>query len=187
MSAPRLTSLLALALFPLLSGCAGYRLGNISGKELQGVRSVYVPVCKNESFTPEIQVTVTNAILRAFDNDGTLQTSQQPGSDSQLDVVIKRVTRTPSRSVRRVGLNPITKLPETQANVLVTAEYELKIEAEVTFLNRKVGRNILEKKIVAGTTDYFVQNDQIESERQALPQAAEDLGRHIVSLITEGW
>jgi hypothetical protein len=184
MKTPR--PLVLLSALILCTACSGYRLGNISGKEIQGVRSVYVPVAKNDSYSPELSVTVTNAILRRFDNDGTLQTSQLTGSDSQLDVVIKKVDRQPSRSVRRDATSS-TGGTITQANVLATAQYDLFIEAEVTYLNRKLGKNILEKQKVTGRTNYFVGNDQTEAERQALPQAAEDLAKNVVSLITEGW
>jgi hypothetical protein len=81
-----------------LSGCAGYRVGNTSGRDLQGVRSVYVPTAKNTSLSPDLQMTVTNAIIRRFNDDGTLEVNQSQFADSELDVVITDVTHTPIRS-----------------------------------------------------------------------------------------
>jgi hypothetical protein len=57
----------------VLSGCAGYRVGNTSGRELQGVRSVYVPMAKNTSLQPDLQMTVTNAIIRRFNDESRCQ------------------------------------------------------------------------------------------------------------------
>ena len=104
-------ALLLLPLLGLLSGCAGYRVGNISGRDLQGVHSVYVPVVRNESLEPDLQMVATNAIIRRFENDGTLSVNQDANSDSELDVTITDVLRQPIRS--------------STTDVLLTAEYQL--------------------------------------------------------------
>jgi hypothetical protein len=162
-----------LGLLTVLSGCAGYRVGNISGRELQGVRSVFVPTVKNETIEPGLPVMVSNEIIRRFDNDGTLETLQSAQADSELDVTIKRMERRPVRGNRR--------------NTLLTETYELTLVAEATFINRKLGRKVFESKEVRGRTEYFVQNNMQEVERQALPLAAEDLANQVVSMVTEGW
>ena len=71
-----------------LGGCAGYRVGDISGRDLQGVHSVYVPVARNDSVEPDIQVVVTNDVIRRFENDGTLSVNQNADSDSEFDITI---------------------------------------------------------------------------------------------------
>ncbi|MES2310484.1 MAG: LptE family protein [Verrucomicrobiota bacterium] len=155
------------------AGCSGYRLGNIGGKEIQGVRTVCVPVVKNEAYEPGLQVMTTNAIIRRFEDDGTLQTVKSLDADGDLSVTIKKVQKVGTRSDRN--------------NVIRTAEYELEIIAEVTFTNRRLGRKIFENKEVRGKTAFYVQNDLQEGERQSLPLAAEDLANNIVKLVVEGW
>jgi hypothetical protein len=157
----------------LFSACAGYRLGNIGGEAIQGVRTVYVPMAKNESYSPDLQVVVTNAILRRFDADGTLRTSDSDHADAELEVVIRRVSR---EAIRPEVLDP-----------LATAQYYVRIEAEATLINRRLGQKTLDHVKVDGRTSYFTQKDMVEAERQALPLAAEDLAKNLVSLITEGW
>jgi outer membrane lipopolysaccharide assembly protein LptE/RlpB len=166
-------SVLLLAAILALSGCAGYRVGNTSGRDLQGVRSVYVPVVRNTSLEPDIQMTVTNAIIRRFNSDGTLEVNQNANADSELDVVITNVQHTPVRS--------------SSSDILVTAEYQVTIQGEATYVNRKLGRKIFENYAVNGSTTFFTQSDIQEGERQALPLAAEDLANNTVKLITEGW
>jgi hypothetical protein len=166
-------ALLLLPLLGLLSGCAGYRVGNISGRDLQGVHSVYVPVVHNESLEPDLQMVATNAIIRRFENDGTLSVNQDANSDSELDVTITDVLRQPVRS--------------STTDVLLTAEYQLTIEAKATFVNRRLGRKIFENVTVSGSTTFYTQADINEGERQALPLAAIDLANNTVSLVTEGW
>ncbi len=156
-----------------LSGCAGYRVGDIQGRELQGVRSVYVPVARNTSLTADLDMTVTNAIIRRFNNDGTLTVEQNSAADSELDVTITDVTESAVRS--------------TSSDILVTAEYQLTIHATATYVNRKLGRKIFENTSVTGSTYFFTQADIQEGIRQALPLAATDLANNTVKLVTEGW
>ena len=164
---------LLLAALPLFSGCAGYRVGNISGRDLQGVHSVYVPVAQNVSLEPDIQVVCTNAIIRRFESDGTLSVNPNINSDSELDVTITEVTKNPIRS--------------STNDVLLTAEYDLTVRAKVTYINRRLGRKIFENATVSGTTSFFTQADINEGERQALPLACTDLAVNTVKLVTEGW
>ena len=165
----------ALALFVVLalSGCAGYRVGNTSGRDLQGVRSVYVPVVKNTSIEPDIQMTATNAIIRRFNNDGTLTVNQDANADSELDVTITNVQH--------------TAVASSNIDVNVTAQYQLTIQAVATYTNRRLGKKIFENISVTGTTTFFTQADIQEGERQALPLAADDLANNTVKLVTEGW
>jgi hypothetical protein len=169
---PVLALLAVLALGPL-GGCAGYRVGNTSGRDLQGVRSVYVPVARNTSLEPDLQMTVTNAIIRRFNSDGTLQVNQNAAADSELDITITNVQHTPVRS--------------STTDLLITAQYQLTIQATATYVNRKLGRKIFENYAVSGSTTFFTQSNIQEGERQALPLAAEDLANNTVKLITEGW
>jgi hypothetical protein len=164
---------LAVVLAVSLGGCAGYRVGDISGRNLQGVRSVYVPVAKNVSLEPDLQVIATDAIIQRFNNDGTLEVNQNANADSELDVTISDVTR--------------NAVASSTNNILVTAEYQLTITAKVTYTNRRLGRKIFENVTVAGTTTFFTQSDLQEGERQALPLAAADLANNVVKLVTEGW
>lgn len=151
----------------------GYRVGDISGRDLQGVHSVYVPAARNASLEPDIQVVATNAIIRRFENDGTLSVNQTADSDSELDVTITDVLRQPMRS--------------STTDVLVTAEYQLTVIAKATFINRKLGKKIFENVTVNGSTSFFTQADINEGERQALPLACTDLANNTVKLVTEGW
>jgi hypothetical protein len=171
--APVLRVFLVLISVAALSGCAGYRVGNVSGRDLQGVHSVYVPVAKNASIEPDIQVVVTNDIIRRFETDGTLSVNPNANSDSEFDVTIDAVSRSPMRS--------------SSNDILITSEYSLTIHATCTFVNRKLGRKIFENASVSGSTTFYTQADINEGQRQALPLAAEDLGVNAVKLVTEGW
>ncbi|MEM1060429.1 MAG: LPS assembly lipoprotein LptE [Verrucomicrobiota bacterium] len=163
----------ALGVLILLSGCAGYRVGSIGGQEVQGLNAVYIPMAKNETYTPDVITYVTNETIRAFNNDGTLKTAQSSKADCELLITVTDIQRSQARTTRE--------------DVLTTAEYRLNITAEVTFINRVVGRRVIDNERITGTTTYFVQNDLNEAQRQALPLAAEDLSRNICLRVVEGW
>jgi len=166
-------STLALFVVLALSGCAGYRVGNISGRDLQGVRSVYVPVARNSSLEPNLQMTVTNAVIRRFNDDGTLTVNQSSNADSELDITITNVVQ--------------NAIASSNSDIYVTSQYQLTIQATVTFVNRKLGRKIFENTQISGSTTFFTQANIQEGARQALPLAATDLANNAVKLVTEGW
>ena len=166
-------ALAGFALTLCLGGCMGYRVGDISGRNLQGVRSVYVPVARNSSLEPDLQVIVTNAIIQRFNSDGTLEVNQTGNSDSELDITIATVKR--------------NAVASSTTNILETAEYQLTIVGKATYVNRRLGRKIFENVDVQGSTTFFTQSDIQENERQALPLAATDLANNAVKLVTEGW
>jgi hypothetical protein len=165
--------MLLLTVVGLLTGCAGYRLGNVSGRSLQGVRNVYVPTVRNASLEADIQMVTTNAIIRRFESDGTLETSQNAQADSELDVVVTEVQLQPLRS--------------SSNDVLTTAQYQLTVIGRATFINRRLGKKVFDNQQVEGQTSFFAQADLNEAERQALPLACQDFANQTVELVTEGW
>ncbi|CAI9086260.1 hypothetical protein A7K73_06290 [Candidatus Methylacidiphilum fumarolicum] len=157
-----------------LVGCSGgYRLGSIGGPAIQGIKTIYVPTVKNKTVIPGLQSMVTNEIIRAIDNDGTMQTSRNVDADAELDVTI-------------VDFNRVILRPEI-LDPFTTAEYKLIITASVTLINRKLGRATIKGAQVSGSSYYFTQTNMPEAQRQDLPLVAEDLANRIVNLLTEGW
>jgi hypothetical protein len=116
---------------------------------------------------------VTDAIIRRFNDDGTLEVNQDVNADSELDVTITSVQT--------------TSVASSTHDIYVTAQYQLTITGLATYVNRKLGRKIFENAAVTGTTTFFTQANIQEGERQALPLAAEDLAQNTVKLVTEGW
>jgi hypothetical protein len=165
-------SLFILSTVMLFASCA-YHVGNIPGEEMKNVKIVHVPVVKNNSYIPQIQVMVTNAIIREIDNDGTFHTGHESMADAILNVEIVEVKRQPVRSARQ--------------NTAITEEYELQIVAKATLTNLRSAKKVFVNREVSGKTSYFVQSDLQESERQALPLAAEDMAKNLSQMFVEGW
>ena len=81
------------------------------------------------------------------------------------------MNRSPARSVR--------------GNVLSTTEFNLTLTVKYSVVGRDQKPSV--PGGVSGSTSFFVGSDVATDERQALPLAAEELARHLVSQLSEGW
>ncbi len=154
-------------------GCAGYQVGNIPNSAMSGVRTIYVPVARNLTLEPGLPVMATNAIIRRLENDGTYASARSGGADAELTVTLTEFERVPTRRSRD--------------DVAITSQYRAVLKARVTLVNRVTGAVVIRDREFAGSTEYMVQSDAVEAERQALPLAAQDLANRIVSAVAEGW
>ncbi|WP_246186532.1 LPS assembly lipoprotein LptE [Methylacidimicrobium tartarophylax] len=166
--------LLLLLLLPILTGCSGgYRLGAIGGKQMHGLRTIWIPTVRNKTIIPQLQSMVTNEIISAFDNDGSLRTVGPGEADAELDVTLTDFTRIP---IRPELLDPLT-----------TAEYRFVLIGSATLMNRKLGRNTINGVGVSGSSFFFTQINMPEAQRQVMPWVAQDFAKRVVTLVTEGW
>lgn len=168
--------MLALAL--ACAGCAGYSIGPIKPKPLREIATIAVPSFKNDTLEPRIEVLLANAVIKQIQQDGTYRVADENSADAVLHCRVDEIQRRPSRSVR--------------GNVLQTREYTLTLRGRYHVVKRDSGRQ-LDNRTVYGQTFFFVTGtdniaaDVNQDERQALPLAAEDMAKRIVSLISEGW
>lgn len=161
---------LLLAVF-LLDGCAGYHLGPATPAYLRNIHTIAVPTFTNTTLVPRIEVLVTNTVIKQFQQDGTFKIVNADVADATLKTEIVSVGRAPARSVR--------------GNVLSTTEFYLSLVVKYTLVGRD-GKTLASAG-VSGSTSFFVGTDVNTDERQALPLAAEELARHLVSQLSEGW
>ena len=175
---------LAVALAGLaLGGCLGYRIGPAKPNYLQDIHTIAVPVFDNKTLIPRIEVLVTDSVIKQFQQDGTYKIGNGDKADATLKGEISRVSRSPARSV--VG------------NVLATSEFNLTLHVKYKLVGPD-GKTLGPSGDVAGTTSFFVSSnsavnknqvlgDVTTDERQALPLAAEELAKRLVTQLSEGW
>ncbi|MFH0954294.1 MAG: LptE family protein [Verrucomicrobiota bacterium] len=154
-----------------LSGCVGYRLGSMLPKE---IRSVYIPTFVNETQEPLIERDTTDAAIREFQKDGTLQVA---GSPETADTVLT-VTLT------GYELSPISydTARRTTAN-----EYRITLTAAAVLTSRATGQVVAEAAKVQGESTFDVASDMTTMKRQNLPKAAADLAHGLVETVVEAW
>ena len=157
----------------LFSGCAGYHLGPATPAHLRQVHSIAVPVFRNSTLVPRIEVLITGTVIKQFQQDGTFRIANEANADAILKGDIVRITRAPARSLR--------------GNVLATTEFSLSLRVRYSLVERTSGKVLTAPVEVIGTTSFFVGPDITSDERQALPLAAEELATQLVSQLSEGW
>jgi hypothetical protein len=163
-------SILLLAI--LVGGCAGYQLGPATPAHLRHIKSIAVPTFANTTLVPRIEVLVTSTVIKQFQQDGTFRIAGEDQADATLKAEIVAVNRSPARSLR--------------GNVLSTTEFNLNLSVRYTLIGRD-GKTIGNPASAGGGTSFFVGSDVSTDERQALPLAAEEMAKNLVSQLSEGW
>jgi hypothetical protein len=150
-------------------------MGSTPKKEnLKDVRVIYVPTAQNETDETDLPGIMTNAILQELDRDGTYRHARKDESDAILEVTIKKVARSPIR--------------QSTEQFLTTLQFQLLVTVQYRLYNMKDKKDAFPNSTVIGTTTFFVQGDQTESQRQAYPLAAVNAAQSIVSsLANSGW
>jgi hypothetical protein len=139
---------------------------------LKEVHTLAVPTFKNATLLPRIEVLISGTVIKQFQQDGTFRIANEDRADAVLKGDIISVGRAPARSVR--------------GNVLATTEFNLVLRVRYT-LTGKDGKVLVGPAEATGSTSFFVGEDVMTDERQALPLAAEELAGHLVSQLSEGW
>jgi hypothetical protein len=163
-----LAALLALA----LAGCAGYHLGPANGLPA-GSRSVQVVPFVNhtEPGEPRISEYLTASMRKRFQQDGTFHLVSSGTPDILVTGEIIRFQRTP--------------LSYTTNDVLTPDAYSLVLTARLVVLDPASGKTNVSREL-AGRTFVRAGNDLPSSERQAMPNLADDLARRVVSVLADG-
>lgn len=154
------------------SGCLGYHIGPVKPAYLKDIHTISVPTFKNETLIPRVEVLVTGTVIKQIQQDGTYRVGNDDNADAILKAEITRISRTPARSVR--------------GNVLATTEFNLSMRVKYRLVSRD-GQVLSPPAEAVGTTSFFVGNDVVTDERQALPIATEALAVRLVSQLSEGW
>lgn len=168
-------ALLWLPLFAVLCSCANYKMGNTpKGSGLQDIRILYVPTAVNETDETAVPGPVTNALLQEIDRDGTFRHARKDEADAILEVTVKRIER--------------SSIQQSVEQYLTTLQYQLTMVLEYRVYSMKDKKEVIPKATISGYTTFFVQGDQTESQRQALPLAAQSAAQNLVtSLANRGW
>ena len=167
--------LLWLPLAAVLASCASYKMGNTpKGGGLEDIRVLYVPTAANETDETAVPGPVTNAILQEIDRDGTFRHARKDEADAILEITVKKIERSP--------------IQQSVQQYLTTLQYQLIISLEYRVYSMKDKKEVIGKTMASGYTTFFVQGDQTESQRQALPLAAQNVAEKLVSsLSSRGW
>lgn len=166
MSRRRLVPAAILAAVAALAGGCGYTLG---GSLPDHIKTVAVPIFKNDTLKPAIGSILTQAVVNAFAASGRVRVTGRADADALLEGEVTSYTLIPIAIV--AGQN--------------VAQYRLLVTMNLTFKDQRRNELLWQQQSVTEQADFRVQgqlSDTIASEEVALRQAAVEIGRKIVSL-----
>jgi hypothetical protein len=161
---------LALAAACMVSGCAGYSVGSM----LPGnIKTVFVPNLTNQTGEPDIENMATDALIEAFQKDGTLNIAGPGNADAVLVVTLTSVELKP--------------LQYSKSKSTEVSEYRLTLFANMKLKERETGKTIVEYTLVSGKTSFELLGDFATAKEEAIPDASKDLAHQIVNRVAEAW
>lgn len=151
----------------LLSGCAGYTWGTSVPEEF---RTVSVPVFENLTEVSELGPIVTQYTLREFQREGTFRVARPADAAVEVQGALRMMDRKGVSYDRGRGMR--------------ATEYRYVIVADVSFVDKRNGKVLLEKKGIVGETTFLTHNDLLTGQKNAAARIAQDIARQIVNEAT---
>jgi hypothetical protein len=161
----------AIAAALLFASCTGYQLGASRPAVMEGIRTVAVPVFRNETLLPRSSVLITNRVVRQFQTDGTYQIVDTSRADAVVRGTLRPVQRRQLRS--------------DKFNTLRTLEQEIRLVLDYSVETRSGA--VITTGTVEGVSSHFLDANYQRSMSQALDDAAARLAEDLVSRLSEGW
>lgn len=155
---------LAFAALTVFSGCAGYRWGTTVPEEY---RKISVPVFENLASVSEIGPIVTQYTLREFQREGSFRIVRPEDAAIEVQGVLQSMQREGVAYDRGQGMR--------------ASEYRYVIVADVSFVDKKNGKVLLERKGIKGETTFLTHDDLLTGQRNAAFRIASDIARQIVN------
>ena len=154
------------------AGCSalGYRLGSTLPP---GIHTVYVPTFINRTTEPQLEADTTRETIDHLQLDGNLRVVGQSEADTILEVTLIKLEQNPIRFHKDSAKS--------------AEEYRLVITASVTFTRKDTGQKLMDKHQVRGKATFEFVGDMTSSKREAIPDAARDLAKHLVATVVEYW
>ncbi|QDV14221.1 hypothetical protein CA51_41170 [Rosistilla oblonga] len=157
-------------------GCAGYQLGNQSLYR-NDVRTVYVPVIRNDSFRHDLGVRLTEAVQKAIEQRTPFKVTGDPSADSVLTC--------------RVIADSKQVLTETNTDEPRALDNAVAVQA--SWVNRQ-GTVLMENRILppGQLAFYFRQSSRMVPEAgqtgaTAFQESIDDLANQIVTQMQIRW
>ena len=155
----------------VFSSCAGYQMGASRPGAMEGVKTLAVPLFRNNTLEPRASSIVSNNVVRLLHNDGTFKLVDSSLADAVLKGTITRFDRRQLRSARN--------------NSLRTRELELRVWIDYTVETRTGA--VLMRGTANGSTSLFLDPNFQLTERQGIDDASLRAAEDLVSRLCEGW
>ncbi|MBB5350590.1 hypothetical protein HNR46_000818 [Haloferula luteola] len=165
--------LLASFLALVLASCAGYSLNGAKPKSLENVRSIAVPMFKNDTLQPRAEALATSAAVDALVSDGTYRIGTRENADAVLEGTVSEIEYTQIRSTPLDTLRPL--------------EIQNRVAILWILRDTKPPFDILASGTSSGTSRLFVDSNLQTARTNSLPDALERASITMVSRLANGY
>lgn len=154
------------------TGCASYQLGSTLDPALA---NVYVPTVRSIVNQPGIEATVTSAIIKEIQREGTMRICDKANASTILDVEIIEYVQ----DTLRYNSDDLGK----------AAEYTMTIKAKVIFrkITGEPEKSIIFERTYEGEDTFLSGMDTISARQRCLPDASKDLAEQIIDACISVW
>lgn len=151
------------ALSTVLAGCSSYswRPG-----VAQDMRTVDVPVFRNESGVTGLGSAIARQTLREFAREGTYKLAAPGECALEIQGVVRDSSSHAVAYARKTGER--------------NREYTLRVTAQVSFIDKKNGKVLVDNRKYTASAPFLAGDDILTGERDAAERLAEDMARQIV-------
>jgi len=163
----KLISLLALSF--LFAGCTGYQLGSNLPESIQTVALIV----ENKTEEPSIEVQTMKSMRAEVQMDGRLALRSEQDADAVLKVTLVDYS--------------INSLAYDREHGTLAREYRVTLTASAVLYDAATGDVIRETPRVRGDSEFPYAADLTSGKRAALPTAADDLARKVISMTIAAW
>ena len=162
--------LLTALLFASAAGC-NYHLGTSAQLPY---RKIYVAPVVNQTYIPQAQAPLTDALIQAFLRDGSLSTTAHP---EEADVVLETNLTDYKRSTSATD----------EDDTLLARSFNVMLEAECTLRDRRTGEIYFKQRPLEASTHVFFESGFQSAEYQNVPKLTQKLAREIRNAVLGIW
>jgi len=156
-----------------MASCAGYELGGLKPRSLEGVSTIAVPMFANSTQHARAEAMATSAVASSMVRDGTYRITNVDAADAVLEGDVRSIDYSPVR-----GSRFDTLLAEEFRNT-VTLEWRLRDARDPT--------RILARGTSTGTSQLFRDSNLQTARNNAINEAMEDAANTLVSRIADSY
>ncbi len=144
----------------------------------ENVKKIYVktvlnkiPVDKIYAYQPGLEMSITNALVKRFRQDGNLQVVERKDADAILETDL---TLFEQEGLRFTSLESVE-------------EYRLVMTVNFRLKEAKSDKVLMEEQNFSGDAEYFVSEVRSIGREEAANRASERLARNMVDRVVEDW
>lgn len=175
-------ALFALAALGFCAGCKSYQLGHPAELPFE---TVYIQPAKNDSFAPQVQALLSSEVRERVIRDGRVKLVADPNAADAI------LTMTVTDYMRRGG-------SRSQSDTETAQDFDLILRVRLDLYDQVEGNYLFEGRRIEARTTSYVNNPYagagatdtqglIQSEYNAMPQLARELGRKASDELLSAW